>query len=67
MLTLQPLQHGESQYNVDGQIGGDAPLSEQGEKYMQALPQLIREKLGDTPLTVRQYPYSSHARTSELC
>ncbi|GJN88679.1 hypothetical protein Rhopal_001645-T1 [Rhodotorula paludigena] len=45
-------RHGESQYNVDGQIGGDAPLSEQGEKYMQALPQLIREKLGDTPLTV---------------
>ncbi|GAA5881150.1 hypothetical protein JCM1840_001622 [Sporobolomyces johnsonii] len=45
-------RHGESQYNVDGQIGGDAPLSERGEKYMQALPQLIKEKLGDTPLTV---------------
>ncbi|GAA6029403.1 hypothetical protein JCM8097_003661 [Rhodosporidiobolus ruineniae] len=45
-------RHGESQYNVDGQIGGDAPLSEQGEMYMRALPQLIKEKLGDTPLTV---------------
>jgi 6-phosphofructo-2-kinase/fructose-2,6-biphosphatase 2 len=45
-------RHGESQYNVDGQIGGDAPLSTQGEKYMQALPALIKQKLGDTPLTV---------------
>jgi hypothetical protein len=47
------IQHGESQYNVDGQIGGDAPLSKQGEMYMRALPKLIKEKLGDTPLTVR--------------
>lgn len=45
-------RHGESQYNVEGKIGGDAPLSAQGEKYMQALPQLIQEKIGDTPLTV---------------
>ncbi|KAK4058938.1 Fructose-2,6-bisphosphatase [Microbotryomycetes sp. JL221] len=45
-------RHGESQYNVDGQIGGDAPLSSRGEMYMRALPQLIQEKLGDTPLTV---------------
>ncbi|CEQ39868.1 SPOSA6832_01426, partial [Sporobolomyces salmonicolor] len=52
LTFLMRNQHGESQYNVDGQIGGDAPLSERGEKYMQALPQLIKEKLGDTPLTV---------------
>ncbi|GAA5874206.1 hypothetical protein JCM8547_007790 [Rhodosporidiobolus lusitaniae] len=45
-------RHGESQYNVDGQIGGDAPLSKQGEQYMRALPKLIKEKLGDAPLTV---------------
>ncbi|BGP45919.1 Fructose-2,6-bisphosphatase [Rhodotorula kratochvilovae] len=45
-------RHGESQYNVEGKIGGDAPLSAQGEKYMHALPNLIKEKLGDTPLTV---------------
>ncbi|BGP22653.1 Fructose-2,6-bisphosphatase [Rhodotorula toruloides] len=45
-------RHGESQYNVDGQIGGDAPLSKQGEMYMRALPKLIKEKIGDTPLTV---------------
>ncbi|GAA5904611.1 hypothetical protein JCM8208_004829 [Rhodotorula glutinis] len=45
-------RHGESQYNVEGKIGGDAPLSAQGEKYMEALPDLIKKKLGDTPLTV---------------
>ncbi|GAA5822670.1 hypothetical protein JCM11251_004335 [Rhodosporidiobolus azoricus] len=45
-------RHGESQYNVEGKIGGDAPLSKQGELYMKALPKLIQDKLGDTPLTV---------------
>ncbi|GAA6026612.1 hypothetical protein JCM8202_004505 [Rhodotorula sphaerocarpa] len=45
-------RHGESQYNVEGKIGGDAPLSKQGEMYMQALPRLVKEKIGDTPLTV---------------
>lgn len=45
-------RHGESQYNVEGKIGGDAMLSQRGEQYMRALPQLIQEKLGDTPLTV---------------
>jgi len=54
------LQHGESQYNVEGKIGGDAPLSAQGEKYMEALPELIKQKLGDTPLTVR-CPWSLRA------
>lgn len=48
-----PVQHGESQYNVDGQIGGDAMLSTQGEKYMAALPQLVKDRIGDGPLTVR--------------
>ncbi len=45
-------RHGESQYNVEGKIGGDAPLSAQGEKYMAALPKLVQDKIGDTPLTV---------------
>ncbi|KWU44883.1 fructose-2,6-bisphosphatase [Rhodotorula sp. JG-1b] len=45
-------RHGESQYNVEGKIGGDAPLSKQGEQYMRALPSLIKEKIGDKPLTV---------------
>lgn len=40
-------------YNVEGKIGGDAPLSPRGLQYARALPGLIREKLGeDTNLTV---------------
>lgn len=31
------LQHGESEYNVVGKIGGDAVLSARGERYAQAL------------------------------
>lgn len=61
-----PLQHGESQYNVDGQIGGDAALSVQGEQYMRALPSLIKEKLGDAPLTVRLPLYLSPRSSRSL-
>ncbi|KAG8945799.1 Fructose-2,6-bisphosphatase, partial [Tulasnella sp. 408] len=51
-------QHGESQYNVDGRIGGDAPLSPRGEAYAQALPSLILDNIGDKPLkTARHLPY----------
>ncbi|KAF8270376.1 bifunctional 6-phosphofructo-2-kinase/fructose-2,6-bisphosphate 2-phosphatase [Lactarius quietus] len=45
-------RHGESQYNVEGKIGGDAGLSERGLKYANALPDLIRDNIGDAPLTV---------------
>ncbi|EJD53389.1 bifunctional 6-phosphofructo-2-kinase/fructose-2,6-bisphosphate 2-phosphatase [Auricularia subglabra TFB-10046 SS5] len=46
-------RHGESQYNVDGKIGGDSLLSPQGEKYAEALPALIEKNIGkDTELTV---------------
>ncbi|CED84624.1 bifunctional 6-phosphofructo-2-kinase fructose--bisphosphate 2-phosphatase [Phaffia rhodozyma] len=45
-------RHGESMYNVNGQIGGDADLSERGQKYAKALPSLILENVGDAPLTV---------------
>ncbi|KAG9040861.1 Fructose-2,6-bisphosphatase [Tulasnella sp. UAMH 9824] len=45
-------RHGESQYNVDGRIGGDAPLSPRGEAYAQALPSLILDNIGDKPLKV---------------
>ena len=45
-------RHGESQYNVEGKIGGDAPLSQHGRGYAKALPQLIRDNVGDVPLTV---------------
>lgn len=46
-------KHGESQFNVEGKIGGDAPLSERGMKYASALPALITDNIGDAPLTVR--------------
>jgi hypothetical protein len=45
-------QHGESQYNVEGKIGGDSQLSERGMEYAKALPKLIADAIGDTPLTV---------------
>ncbi|KAK4704701.1 hypothetical protein P7C70_g1510, partial [Phenoliferia sp. Uapishka_3] len=45
-------RHGESQYNVEGKIGGDAALSLQGEKYREGLPKLVKEIIGDVPLTV---------------
>ncbi|KAH9925335.1 histidine phosphatase superfamily [Fomitopsis serialis] len=44
--------HGESQFNVEGKIGGDAPLSERGRSYAEALPGLIKDNIGDAPLTV---------------
>ncbi|KAL1935178.1 hypothetical protein VTP01DRAFT_4318 [Rhizomucor pusillus] len=45
-------RHGESQFNVEGKIGGDAELSPRGEKYASRLPGLIAKHLGDRPLTV---------------
>ncbi|KZT26487.1 bifunctional 6-phosphofructo-2-kinase/fructose-2,6-bisphosphate 2-phosphatase [Neolentinus lepideus HHB14362 ss-1] len=45
-------RHGESQYNVEGKIGGDASLSTRGLQYASALPALITDNIGDAPLTV---------------
>ncbi|KAI5118366.1 hypothetical protein M0805_004338 [Coniferiporia weirii] len=45
-------RHGESQYNVEGKIGGDSSLSERGMLYARALPALITDNIGDAPLTV---------------
>ncbi|KZT03445.1 bifunctional 6-phosphofructo-2-kinase/fructose-2,6-bisphosphate 2-phosphatase [Laetiporus sulphureus 93-53] len=45
-------RHGESQFNVEGKIGGDALLSERGLAYAKALPALITDNIGDAPLTV---------------
>lgn len=39
-------------YNVEGKIGGDAPLSPRGMQYAHALPGLIKDNLGDAELTV---------------
>lgn len=46
-------RHGESMYNLDGRIGGDASLSLRGEQYARKLPDLVHESVGgDRPLTV---------------
>ncbi|KAK7948487.1 6-phosphofructo-2-kinase [Apiospora aurea] len=46
-------RHGESLYNLDGRIGGDADLSPRGHQYAQKLPQLVADSIGeDRPLTV---------------
>ncbi|THG99054.1 hypothetical protein EW026_g3229 [Hermanssonia centrifuga] len=45
-------RHGESQFNVDGLIGGDSSLSSRGATYAEALPDLIKDNIGDAPLTV---------------
>ncbi|KAL1851581.1 Fructose-2,6-bisphosphatase [Paecilomyces lecythidis] len=36
-------RHGESEYNLEGKIGGDASISERGEAYARALPELLRK------------------------
>ncbi|TFK28157.1 fructose-2,6-bisphosphatase [Coprinopsis marcescibilis] len=45
-------RHGESQFNVEGKIGGDSLLSPRGMQYAEALPALITDNIGDAPLTV---------------
>ncbi|THV02885.1 bifunctional 6-phosphofructo-2-kinase/fructose-2,6-bisphosphate 2-phosphatase [Dendrothele bispora CBS 962.96] len=45
-------RHGESQYNLEGKIGGDSLLSTRGMQYAKALPALITDNIGDKPLTV---------------
>ncbi|CUM67464.1 uncharacterized protein PRCAT00005160001 [Priceomyces carsonii] len=49
-------RHGESEYNLTGQIGGDANLSERGWRYAKKLPELVLKSLGEdekhTNLTV---------------
>ncbi|BFZ59296.1 Fructose-2,6-bisphosphatase [Saitoella coloradoensis] len=38
-------RHGESQFNLEGKIGGDAPLSERGMIYAQRLPNIISSQI----------------------
>ncbi|KAL0573569.1 Fructose-2,6-bisphosphatase [Marasmius crinis-equi] len=45
-------RHGESQYNVEGKIGGDSLLSPRGMQYAKALPALVTECVGSQELTV---------------
>ncbi|KAL9940427.1 hypothetical protein V8E36_001132 [Tilletia maclaganii] len=57
-------RHGESQFNVQGKIGGDSDLSERGWAYARALPQLIKDNIGDKPLTVWHSTLRRTAQTS---
>ena len=50
-LHVQPrsvrlTRHGESEFNVLGRIGGDAPLSEAGRGYARTLAKVVRERVG---------------------
>lgn len=47
-------RHGESEFNLSGQIGGDADLSERGERYAKLLPELVKQSglPKDAPLTI---------------
>ena len=50
-------KHGESQFNVEGKIGGDSLLSPRGMQYAEALPALITDNIGNAPLTVGTHIY----------
>ncbi|KAK5169985.1 fructose-2,6-bisphosphatase-like protein [Cryomyces antarcticus] len=45
-------RHGESNFNLSGQIGGDADISDRGEAYARRLPELVKQSAGDRQLTV---------------
>ena len=46
-------RHGESEFNLDGRIGGDALLSERGELYARKLPELVASSVeADRKLTI---------------
>lgn len=47
-------------WNVSGQIGGDANLSERGEAYAMKLPDLVKESFGVRP----PLPHISHSNIS---
>lgn len=59
-------RHGESQYNVEGKIGGDSNLSERGWAYAKALPQLVQDAVGDAPLTVWHSTLKRTAQTASF-
>lgn len=39
-------------FNLEDKIGGDAGLSPRGEQYALKLPELVKQNIGDRPLTV---------------
>lgn len=59
-------RHGESMFNLSGQIGGDADISPRGELYAKALPDLVKQSAGDLPLTVWTSTLKRTAQTSRF-
>jgi len=59
-------RHGESQFNVEGKIGGDSALSSRGMQYARALPALITDNIGDAPLTVWTSTLQRTIQTAQL-
>ncbi|XP_014664377.1 PREDICTED: 6-phosphofructo-2-kinase/fructose-2,6-bisphosphatase-like isoform X2 [Priapulus caudatus] len=42
--TIYLTRHGESDFNMDGKIGGDSDLTERGQQYAQALAKYVEEQ-----------------------
>lgn len=59
-------RHGESQFNVQGKIGGDSALSPRGILYANKLPELVRKNLGDKELIVWTSTMQRTIQTSGL-
>ncbi|KKY20842.1 putative fructose-bisphosphatase [Phaeomoniella chlamydospora] len=60
-------RHGESMYNLEGKLGGDADISTRGQAYAKALPDLIRKSgvPAGTKLTVWTSTLKRTIQTSE--
>ncbi|ODV59108.1 fructose-2,6-bisphosphatase [Ascoidea rubescens DSM 1968] len=63
--TIWLSRHGESMYNLEGKIGGDAGLSPRGLKYAEKLPELVRQSAGYRDLTVWISTLKRTAETSQ--
>ncbi|KAJ3354988.1 Fructose-2,6-bisphosphatase [Entophlyctis luteolus] len=57
-------RHGESMYNVEGKIGGDADLSPRGWQYAMKLPELISKQLEDVGKTAKEAEKGAEEMTS---
>lgn len=53
-------------FNLGGQIGGDADISERGELYARKLPDLVKESAGDLQLTVWTSTLKRTAQTARF-
>mmetsp|Transcript_8199 Transcript_8199/g.11626 ORF Transcript_8199/g.11626 Transcript_8199/m.11626 type:complete len:514 (+) Transcript_8199:206-1747(+) len=59
-------RHGESQYNVLKKIGGNSPLSPQGEKYALALADWVKENVLNPKEPLTRNPKHARLYTSSL-